>query len=115
MKKLVPILALILCFKAGHSQSAGGAGSAAYSLQQAIEYAYKNSPSVMNAELDIQSSVYKKKELLGVGLPQINGSVDIKDYLNLPTSLLPAQFFGGAPGTFAPVKFGTKYNATAGF
>jgi len=27
---------------------------------------------------------------------------------------LPAQFFGGPPGTYAPVKFGVQYNATAG-
>ena len=38
----------------------------------------------------------------------------LKDYIAIPTSLLPAEFFGGPAGTFIPVKFGTKYNATAG-
>ena len=48
-------------------------------------------------------------------MPQINGSIDIKDYIDLPTSLLPGQFFGAPAGSYVPVKFGTKYNATAGF
>jgi len=91
------------------------AGSANYSLKQAIDYAFKNSPNYLNAELEIQNSKYRKKEVLGVGLPQINSNVDLKDYIDIPTSLLPGQFFGAPAGTFIPVKFGTKYNATAGF
>ena len=90
------------------------AKTSSYSLQQAIEYSLKNSPNILNAELDKLNSVYKKNEILGLGLPQINGSIDIKDYLKIPTSLLPAQIFGGAAGSYLPVKFGTKYNATAG-
>jgi outer membrane protein len=114
MKKVIPLLVLAICMN-GKAQTAAGNPGNAFTLQQAIEYAYKNSPSVLNANLDIENSVYKKRELLGVGFPQIGGSVDLKDYLNLPTSLLPAQFFGGPAGTYLPVKFGTKYNATAGF
>jgi outer membrane protein TolC len=91
------------------------AGSANYSLKQAIDFAFKNSPNYLNAELEIQNSKYRKREVLGVGLPQINSSVDLKDYIDIPTSLLPGQFFGAPAGTFIPVKFGTKYNATAGF
>ncbi|MGZ3883104.1 MAG: TolC family protein [Bacteroidia bacterium] len=97
------------------AQTAAANSGNAYSLEQAIEYAYKNSPSVLNANLDIENSVYKKKELLGAGFPQIAASVDVKDYISIPTSLIPAQFFGGPAGTFLPVKFGTKYNTTAGF
>ena len=85
-----------------------------YTLQEAIDYSLKNSSNFLNANLDLESAAYKRKEIAGVGLPQINGSVDIKDYLALPTSLLPGQFFGGPAGTYIPVKFGTKYNATAG-
>lgn len=85
-----------------------------FSLQQAIEYAYKNSPMFLNAELDYQSANARRKEIAGLGLPQINGSIDVKNYLEIPTSLLPAEIFGGAPGSFLPVRFGTKYNATAG-
>ncbi|MGZ3929817.1 MAG: TolC family protein [Bacteroidia bacterium] len=114
MKKLIPLLLLAVCMKSQAQTAAANSGNA-YSLEQAIEYAYKNSPSVLNANLDIENSVYKKKELLGAGFPQIAASVDVKDYISIPTSLIPAQFFGGPAGTFLPVKFGTKYNTTAGF
>ena len=89
--------------------------SGAFSLQQSIDYAVKNSPNYLNAELDLKNAAYKKNEITGLGLPQISGSIDIKDYVELPTSLLPGQFFGAPAGTFIPVKFGTKYNSTAGF
>ena len=88
--------------------------SNSFSLQQAIEYAYKNSPNNLNAQTDVLMAKYKRKEILGIAMPQINGSVDFKDFLQIPTSLLPAQIFGGPAGTFIPVKFGTKYQASVG-
>jgi outer membrane protein len=88
--------------------------SADFSLQAAIDYAIKHNPTYLNAELDIKMAKYKKNEVLGLGLPQISASADFKDYFEIPTSLLPGQFFGAPPGTFIPVKFGTQYNAIAG-
>lgn len=87
-----------------------------YTLQQAIDFAVKNSPSQLNSELDLQSTVYKRNEVLGLGLPQINGSFDFKDYLELPTSIIPLSAFSplAPPNTYAAVKFGTQYNATGG-
>ena len=85
-----------------------------YSLQQSIDYAIKNSPNYLNSELDLKNAEYRRKEITGLGLPQVTGSVDLKNYLELPTSLLPGQFFGAPAGTYVPVKFGTKFNSTAG-
>jgi outer membrane protein len=68
----------------------------------------------MNAVLDAEIASQRKKEYLGIGMPQISGSLDVKDFIEIPTSLIPGEFFGGAPGSFIPVKFGTQYNATAG-
>lgn len=85
-----------------------------YSLQQAQDYAVKNSVNSANAKLDVELAKAKKNEITGIGLPQINGSFDVKDYIAIPTSLVPAEFFGGPKGSFAAVQFGTKYNATAG-
>ncbi len=110
LKKYALLLAVIMCSAA----QAQEAKSTNYSLQQAIEFALKNSPNYMNAELDQKSAEYKRKEVAGLGLPQVTGSIDIKDYIEIPTSLLPGQFFGAPAGTYIPVKFGTKYNATAG-
>ncbi len=86
-----------------------------FTLQQAIDFSLKNSPNYLNAELDIENANYRRKEISGIGLPQLNSSIDLKDYINIPTSLLPAQIFGGPAGSYLPVKFGTKYNSTAGF
>ncbi len=88
--------------------------SSSFSLQQAIDYALKNSPNHLNAELDLKNSIYKRNEITGMGLPQVSGSIDIKNYIEIPTSLIPGEFFGGPSGSFIPVRFGTKYNSTAG-
>ena len=85
-----------------------------FTLQQSIEYAYKNSPNYLNAENDVLMAKYKRKEVLGMAMPQINSSVDFKDFIEIPTSLLPGQIFGAPAGTFIPVRFGTKYQASAG-
>lgn len=114
-KKLIPLLLIGAGLSQLRAQTApAGQGTASFTLPQAIEFATKNSPNYLNAELDVENAAYRRKEVLGAGLPQINASVDLKDYLEIPTSLIPAQFFGGPAGTFAPVKFGTQYNATAG-
>ncbi len=114
-KAILPLLFFGVGITSLNAQEAAGTqNSTSFTLQQAIDYSLKNSPNYLNAEYDVQSAAYRRKELLGVGLPQVNGSVDVKDYIAIPTSLLPAEFFGGPAGTFIPVKFGTKYNATAG-
>src|SRR5688572_25081262 len=84
-----------------------------FNLQECIEYAYEHQDSLQNARLDIESADYRVKEIIGLGLPQISGNANLQDYLKLPTSLLPGDFFG-QPGTFIPVKFGVKYQSTLG-
>jgi hypothetical protein len=60
-----------------------------FSLKQAVEYAISNKPSVQNATLDEKIAQKKVNEITGIGLPQINGSVEFNDFLQLPTSFLP--------------------------
>lgn len=112
-KVIFPLLFIGVGITSVNAQDAGTQNSTSFTLQQAIDYSLKNSPNYLNAEYDVQNADYRRKELLGVGLPQVNGSVDLKDYLEIPTSLIPGDFVG-QPGIFIPVKFGTKYNATAG-
>jgi outer membrane protein TolC len=83
------------------------------SLQQAVDYALTNQTAVKNAQLDAEISQRQSQEYTGIALPQINGTFDFSDYLKLPTSLIPAEFFGGEPGTYVPIQFGTQYNGTA--
>ncbi len=84
------------------------------SAVQAVEYANKNSVQVQNALLDIKIRQQGNREITAAAFPQINGSVNVTKYIDLPTSLIPAEFFGGPPGTFQPIQFGTEYNSTWG-
>lgn len=85
-----------------------------FSLQQSIDYAYKNSPNYLNAQNDVLMAKYKRKEVLGLAMPQITASVDMKNFLEIPSSVVPGQFFGGPEGSFAAVKFGTTFQTQAG-
>lgn len=113
MKKALLVLTLLLIGEWITAQTSDSK-SFSFSLKQAIDYALQNQNDIKNAVLDEASARAKVKEITGMGLPQINSSFDTKDFLEIPTSLVPAQFFGGEPGSFAPVKFGTQYQATAG-
>jgi len=111
---LKPLLLLTALFITGGLNAQEKEQKTAFSLQEAIDYALVHNQNYLNAELEVKSAEYRNKEFVGIGLPQISASADVKDYLSIPTSLIPAEFFGGAPGTFMPVKFGTKYNASYG-
>lgn len=83
------------------------------SLQQAQEYAMKNAYSVKNAEHDQEAAEYTTKELLGIGLPQLSASAQYQNYIDLPTSIVPGDFFG-RPGEEARLQFGVPHNMTVG-
>ncbi|MNF32666.1 outer membrane channel protein [compost metagenome] len=87
--------------------------SYSFSLQQAIEHALENNYSAINSGRDIEAAKEKKWETTAMGLPQINAGVDFTDNFVLQKSVVPAEFFGGEPGTYAEVAFGTKYNMVA--
>lgn len=84
------------------------------SVKQAVEYGLKNAYQVKNALLDVLIQEQTNKDITSGAYPQITGSAASTDYLNIPTSLLPAEVFGGPAGTFVPLKFGTKYTTNAG-
>jgi outer membrane protein TolC len=83
------------------------------SLIQAQEYALKNAFQVKNAQHDKSSADLTSDELLGIGLPQLNGSIQYQNFINLPTSIVPGDFFG-APGQDVKVQFGVPHQMTAG-
>lgn len=85
-----------------------------FTLNQAVDYALTHNALNQNAEIDVQMAIAKKNEIRGMGLPQVSGNFDMKDYVELPTQLLPGEVFGGPPGSLIPVQFGTQFNATAG-
>jgi len=86
----------------------------AFKLEDCVVYAQKNNVQVKNALLAIEAQIQTNREIAASAFPTINTSAGATDYTKIPTSLLPAQIFGGAPGTFIPVQFGTKFNANYG-
>ncbi len=83
------------------------------SLIQAQDYALKNAFQIKNALHDKASADLTSDELLGIGLPQLNGSLQYQNFINLPTSIIPGDFFG-APGQDVKVQFGVPHQMTAG-
>ena len=84
------------------------------SAREAVDYALKNSVQVKNALINIQIQRQSNREITSAAFPQIDGNVNLTDFLNIATNLLPGEFFGQPAGTYVPVKFGTKFNSTYG-
>lgn len=82
-----------------------------FSVKQAVDYAGKNSVQVKNAMLDVLIQQQTNRDITSIAMPQINLSGAINDNTDIQTTLVPASFFGGPPGTFAAAKFGTKWNS----
>jgi len=114
MKKTVAFFLSVLLVSGIASAQKKDSSTTYLSLQQAIEYAYQHDQNVLNADLDEQIARAKVRETTGLGLPQLNGSFDIKDYVKW-TFLFPADFFpGGEPGTWFGQELRTpQYSASA--
>lgn len=82
----------------------------ALSVRDCIQYALTHAPAVQNAYLDYQLARQKIAEVRSAGLPQINASGSFRYFVEIPTSLVPGEFFGAPRGTFIPVRFGVPYN-----
>ena len=85
----------------------------ALSLQEAIDFALENNRTVKNAQRDVEAAKQQKWETISTGLPQINASIGYNKWLKQQLSLIPAEFFGGNPGEFAEIAFGTKQSVNA--
>jgi len=86
----------------------------AVSLEEAIAYGEQNNRAVQKASMEVQKAYKEKWSTIAIGLPQINASANYQNFIELPTSLIPAQFFGGKEGEFAEVQFGTPQTMDAG-
>jgi len=111
MKKIITLLIFIVTsIQAFPQLQPNSAQTFNFSIADCLKYANDHQSTVVNANLDIKSAEYRVKETIGIGLPQISGQATFTDYLKLPTTLLPGEFFN-QPGTFIPVKFGVNYNS----
>jgi outer membrane protein TolC len=83
-----------------------------FSLLQCVTYAEAHSRTLKAASLQQNVSQKKVSETIGSTLPQINVSGSLNDNEIIATQVMPGELVG-QPGTFIPVKMGTRYDASA--
>lgn len=79
-----------------------------FTLNEAVEFGLINNSIAKNAINDVKIANAKKWETIATGLPQINSFIEYNNNIKQPISLVPAEFFGGNPGEFSELSFGTK-------
>ena len=76
-------------------------------IKEAVAFGQENNRQILNANREVQKAYKERWSTIAIGLPQISATANYQNFLELPTSLIPAQFFGGKEGDFAEVQFGT--------
>lgn len=66
--------------------------------------------SIVNARLDVLANKSQVKFYMANKLPKITAVADYKYNAIIPGQLIPGEMFGGAPGSYMPVKFGVPFN-----
>lgn len=79
-----------------------------FSLEEAIDYAHANNKMALDSQSDIRMAELQKWETTATGLPQISAEISYNNWIEQQISLIPAEFFGGMPGDFIEVAFGTQ-------
>ena len=79
-----------------------------FSLEEAIDYAHSNNKLALDSQSDVRMAELQKWETTATGLPQISADISYNNWIEQQFSLIPAEFFGGMPGDFVEVAFGTQ-------
>lgn len=118
MKKTISLIAT--CFALLGTSYAQDQNAKPFSLQESINYALQNRASLKASRNEEQIAKARVGEIRAMGLPQINGSLDVGDNFIQQQSFLPSEFFqdpdnpnSPPPGTFVPVTFTPAYTANA--
>ena len=83
-------------------------GTLVFSLEEAIDYAHSNNKLALDSQSDVRMAELQKWETTATGLPQISADISYNNWIEQQISLIPAEFFGGIPGDFVEVAFGTQ-------
>ena len=86
------------------------ASAQVYSLADLLKMADTANLTLKNARLDVNSNINQRKAFLASQYPNITANGDYRYNAIIPGQIIPADFFGGPPGTFAEVKFGVPIN-----
>ncbi len=106
INKLI-ILSAFFCLSTQAQQS--------FSVKEAQEYGLRHNKDVKNALLNTEIAKKQLKETIATGLPQINAELDWQNFMEVPTSLVPAsQFDPNAPSDqFVEMQFGIEHTTSA--
>lgn len=78
-------------------------------LSTCLRMAETANVQIRSAQLDVAINESQRAAYLSSRMPTLNFSADYRYNAVIPGQVVPAQFFGGAPGTFAEVKFGVPF------
>ncbi len=79
-------------------------------LATCLKMADTANTNIRNARLDIDMNAIQKKVYLASRLPKVTATGDYKYNAIIAGQVVPAEFFGGPPGTYSTVQFGVPFN-----
>ncbi len=118
------LLFIALTITSVRAQNPPGGEGQQFSMTQSIAYALRNQKSIENARFETYIAEKRVRELLGIGLPQLNASANYTNYIELPVSIIDIRNFAldptapaipeGLPDSvyFQTANFGIKHNAS---
>lgn len=107
MNRLAKIILLLLIFS--HTLIAQEQMSF-LSLDSLLRYAEKNSMSIKTGEQQVLLAKWQKiSAQAGILNFRMQSNINLTNNVELPVSFLPAEAFGGAPGTFKEVTMGQQF------
>ncbi|MET7030444.1 TolC family protein [Sediminicola luteus] len=83
-------------------------------LEETIDYAIQNNNNLEKSQIEQEIIQAQIAGVKGQALPQIKGSAGFTDNFSIQEQQLPAEIFGGEPGTTIGVAFGNRYQYAAG-
>ncbi len=88
-----------------------------FSLEEAKSYAFENNVMIKNGALSEENARQQMIETRGMGLPQINISGQLTNYINIPVQVVDASGFNpmAQPGELMEFRMGTDYAASGTF
>jgi len=79
------------------------------SLEDAWKYADVHNITIRTDKYEVDRSVYAKRASYSALLPQVNATGSYTDNIELQTTLIPTEVFGGPPGSYRTLQFGQQF------
>lgn len=109
-KQLMLLLLAALVVVPGMAQNAD---PEAFTLEECIEFAIQHNANVKNERVNRNIAKAQIGEIRAQGLPQISGTADLTNNLEIPVSFLPGALAGMPEVDYVPVAFGVPWQSTA--